>query len=125
MSSRIRTGGVGIDPLLEVTSHEGPDGWHVVKVTGEIDLSTADSVADQFNELMETGARHLVADLDEVTFMDSTALAILVHVHNRVRQQEGDLVVVCREGPAKKLLAATGLHRELNVRDSAPPVEEP
>jgi anti-sigma B factor antagonist len=115
---------VGIDPLVELTTHEGPDGWHVVQITGEIDLSTADRVAARFDKLIEAGTRHLIADLNEVTFIDSTGLAILVRVHNRVRQEDGDLIVVCGEGPAQKLLVASGLHRELTVRDSEPFVDE-
>lgn len=115
---------VGIDALVEVTTHEGPDGWRVVQIAGEIDLSTADRVAAQFDALIGAGHRNLIADLSSVTFMDSTGLAILARVLTRVREDHGDLVVVCREGPALKVLTASGLHREMTVRDTEPSADE-
>lgn len=114
---------VEIDSLVELTTHEGPDGWPVVQIAGEIDLSTADLVAGQFDALIEAGHRHLIADLNKVAFIDSTGLAILVRVLNRVREDDGDLVVMCKEGPAHKVLTASGLDRELTVRDTLPSVD--
>lgn len=115
---------VEIESLVEVTTHEGPHGWPVVQIAGEIDLSTADLVAAQFDALIGAGNSHLIADLNAVTFMDSTGLAILARVLTRVREDDGDLVVVCREGPAHKVLTASGLHREMTVRDDEPSVDD-
>ena len=48
-------------------------GYPVVTVAGEIDIATADRLREQLSELA-AGGRPLVADLDQVRFIDSAGL---------------------------------------------------
>jgi anti-anti-sigma factor len=96
----------------------------IVQVWGEIDLSTAKRLQAGFDSLIESGHSHLIADLDGVSFMDSTGLSVLAKALNQVRENQGDLLVVARPGPARTVLAASGLERELAVRDDMPDAGE-
>jgi anti-sigma B factor antagonist len=56
----------------------GDDGV-VITPRGELDIATAPALRERINEVLEGGARRLVIDLSPVTFMDSVALAVILH----------------------------------------------
>jgi anti-sigma B factor antagonist len=84
-------------------------GYPVVIVAGEIDIVTADRLREQLSELA-AGGRPLVADLDQVRFIDSAGLAALVGAANRAAAHGGSLHVVCARPRIRRL---TGLDRRL------------
>jgi anti-anti-sigma factor len=59
--------------------------WHLVHLTGELDLATAPEV-DEAVEVAEAGHpdRHVVVDLRGVTFLDCAALGSLIRARNRL-----------------------------------------
>lgn len=86
------------------------DGWTVLSVEGEVDLHTAPAVREAAIEAMEAGADHLLLDLTEVPFMDSSGLGVIVACLKRLRELGGDLAVVSPpSSPPTKLLSLTGL----------------
>ena len=52
-----------------------------VAVWGEIDLATVVPFREALMEAVETGAREVVVDLAQVTFMGSTGIRELIRVH--------------------------------------------
>jgi anti-sigma B factor antagonist len=57
----------------------------VLLFTGEIDVAVADHLRRLLDDALGTDPPGLIADLSEVTFMDSTGLSILVAALNRCR----------------------------------------
>ena len=57
-------------------------GYPIVTVAGEIDIATAPRLRERLSGLAARG-RPLVADLDQVRFIDSAGLAALVGAANR------------------------------------------
>jgi anti-sigma B factor antagonist len=72
----------------------------IVSVEGELDLSTAPRLKWMLVDSLDAGARQLVVDLSRVTFMDSTALGVLVGV-NRSLEPGARLAIV---GSREKVL---------------------
>ena len=75
---------------LELTVSEH-DGETVVGAAGELDVNTAPELREQLARLVNEGARLIVVDLTAVSFVDSTALSVLVSALKRLRQADGDL----------------------------------
>ena len=50
----------------------------VLRVAGEVDVYTAPQLRERVIGLLAGGVRHIVADLREVDFLDSTGLGALV-----------------------------------------------
>jgi anti-sigma B factor antagonist len=89
-------------------------------VSGEIDLATAPQLREAVLDLIQNGSYQVLVDLRGVEFMDSTGLGVLVGALKRLREQEGDLALVCTEGPVLKILTLTGLDRVFPIhRDVA------
>lgn len=91
------------------------DGWTVVAASGEIDVATASVLRDRLTELVEAGATRLVVDLEDVAFIDSTGLGVLVGGVRRARAEGGDLRLVCTNTRILKVFAATGLDEVFSI----------
>lgn len=85
----------------------------VLDVAGEIDLATAPQLEAKVTEADPEG--HLVLDMTNVTFMDSTGLRVLISAHERANENGGSLAIVAGEGPVTKLLSITGVDGWLSV----------
>jgi len=60
------------------------DGAVVIQLAGEIDISNAANVQEAVDQAAEPGAEHLVFDLGQLEFIDSSGLAVLLAVARRV-----------------------------------------
>jgi anti-sigma B factor antagonist len=65
------------------TSNEHP-GVAVVSVSGELDVSNAETLESAIDEVCEAGPQELVFDLRELSFMDSAGIAVLLGGAQRV-----------------------------------------
>lgn len=84
-------------------------GWVVLAVSGEVDVATAPRLREQLIDLVNAGSTRIVIDLDNVEFLDSTGLGVLVGALKRVRTAKGELALVCSEQRILKLFEITGL----------------
>ena len=95
---------------LDITDN-AVDGWTVVTISGEVDVAAGPDLRDQLLPLIESGADHLVIDLEPVDFIDSTGLGVLVGAVRRARANDGDgdVRLVCTNPRILKVFAVTGL----------------
>jgi anti-sigma B factor antagonist len=93
------------------------DGVVRVRVTGEIEPSTAPALLGELQALLFTGApRELVVDLSGVTFIDSSGLRAVIDIHNQMRDRGGVLVLESPSEKVRRLLEVTGLTEHLELR---------
>jgi anti-sigma B factor antagonist len=64
------------------------------------------------------GATLIVVDLTKTTFIDSTALGVIIRGVERLKQRDGRLVVVCADPNIVKIFEVTGLNRIFSVYGS-------
>ena len=90
----------------------------IVQVGGEIDVYTAPKLREQLVDLVNAGQYHLVVDMENVEFLDSTGLGVLVGGLKRVRAHEGSLRLVCTQERILKIFRITGLTKVFPIHDS-------
>lgn len=95
-----------------ITSHVGEDA--VLSVTGEIDLTSCGRLREKIDEVDLDRPPHVVVDLTQVGFIDSTGLSVLVGAARRART-EGRGFGVVAEGHLRELLRLTGLDTVMDV----------
>lgn len=96
----------------------GLDTTPIVSVQGEIDVATAPQLRDELLILDASGHSSVIVDLEEVGFMDSTGLGVLVSGLKRSRAGGGELSVVCSRAPLLKVFNLTGLSDLLTIYPS-------
>ena len=91
---------------------------HVIELGGEIDLYTAPEFKERMVELIEAGKKHIVVDLTQATFIDSTTLGVLVGGVKRLRPSGGALALVCTDENIAKIFEITGLDRVFPIHEN-------
>ena len=89
----------------------------IVRLAGELDLYNAHLVRDV---LLAAGAENpdrLVVDLGEVTFIDSTALGVLIEARTRLANRRGFLLAAPGL-ETRRALEISGLDRHFSVHES-------
>jgi anti-sigma B factor antagonist len=90
----------------------------VIAVGGEIDVATAPQLRESLHRIIAQGEATVVVDLLDVTFLDSTALGVLVGALKRCRELGGDLHVVVTDPRIVKIFEITGLTKVFPIADS-------
>ncbi|GLW63794.1 anti-sigma-B factor antagonist [Actinomadura rubrobrunea] len=66
----------------------------IVTIRGEIDVFTSPRLRETLLDIIDEGRLHLIIDLGEVTFLDSTGLGVLVGIYHRLRGRDGSMAFV-------------------------------
>jgi len=98
---------IGVQPFRVTSRSDGAR--TVVEAHGELDLATVPAVEGEVQELRARGARRIVLDLREVTFMDSSGLSLLLRLDAEARSNGLTFAIVEGEGPVRRLLELTDL----------------
>jgi anti-sigma B factor antagonist len=76
----------------------------VLAAGGDIDYASTPQLRERIAEHIDAGKRRLVIDLNEVTFIDSTAIGVLIGALVRLQDAgSGSVAVVCAEENRKVL----------------------
>jgi anti-sigma B factor antagonist len=100
-------------------------GVAVVKVTGEVDVSTCGALRDGLLRVI-TDESHvgLVVNLADVNFIDSTGVGVLVGVWHRVQATNRGLAIAAPSVRARAILNTTGLAKAFWIYDTEPAAVE-
>jgi anti-sigma B factor antagonist len=94
-------------------------GCVVVTVAGEVDIATVARLRARLSALA-VGGVPLVADLDQVSFIDATGLGALAGAARQATAQGSSMYVVCARPQTRRLFRVTGLDRQIPLaRDLA------
>ena len=66
----------------------------VIKITGRVDSATAPKFAETANEIVEAGRFRIVVDMDEVDFISSAGLRVLIGTQKICRRYNRGEVVL-------------------------------
>ncbi len=94
--------------LFLISQHAIDSQSCVVCVEGELDLATAPRLKKALGEMLRAGFAQLVVDLAQVTFMDSTALGVLIGA-NRSLDVGSRLAIVCTDPNVLRIFELSGL----------------
>ena len=94
------------------------DGATIIAVGGEIDVYTAPKLRDKISELVGEGHHQLVIDMENVDFLDSTGLGVLVGGLKKVRAHDGSMELICSQDRLLKIFRITGLAKVFTIHDS-------
>jgi anti-sigma B factor antagonist len=101
-------------PPFRVDVHPERDAVRVAPV-GELDLATASLLENQLHDLRTAGFEHVVLDLREVTFIDSSGLRVIVAEHRFAATTEHEFSLLSGPPAVQRALEVCGLLGLLRV----------
>ena len=101
---------------LSIRARREP-GYVVVTIAGEVDIATVDRLRERLAALADGGVP-LVADLDQVSFIDATGLGALAGAARQAAAQGTSMYVVCARSQTRRLFRVTGLDRQIPLARS-------
>jgi anti-sigma B factor antagonist len=95
------------------------DGVPVVLLRGECDIAAEPALRAAIDAAFAEGATSLLFDLEEATFLDSSALGAFLSARRRATQAGGTVTLLCSAPPMLRLLTLLELHRIFDLRTRA------
>ncbi|MEU4579412.1 MULTISPECIES: STAS domain-containing protein [Nonomuraea] len=87
----------------------------VVAVAGELDLFTAPFLRDEVRDAIKQDSARLVLDLQQLSFMDSSGLSVLIEAWRLATGEGGGVSLAAPQAPVARILRTTGLDRRIKV----------
>lgn len=90
-----------------------------VRLSGELDHHTTEELRNQVNEVVETQKiEHMVFNFQDLSFMDSSGLGVILGRYKQIRNIGGEMVVCSVSPPIKRLFDMSGLFKIIRLEDS-------
>jgi anti-anti-sigma factor len=103
---------------LQVEVHSEPDRI-VLRLLGELDLASAPLLQGAIERAEADAATQIVLDLDDLAFIDSTGLRIILAAHERF-QERGQMLALTRGSQqVQRLMSITRVGEHLRIIESA------
>ena len=107
---------------FNVETTEAENATHV-KLSGDLDLSTAKRAEEAIEAAERSGAATVVVDLRGLSFMDSTGLRVIVSADKRARRSNKRVVIVQGPAPVRRVFEITRLDERLDIVDTPDEIE--
>jgi anti-anti-sigma factor len=108
------------DHLRIAVAHD--DDRVVLSLDGELDMASAPLLQQAIEDVELTGKRMVVLDLQQLEFIDSTGLRIILSARKRCGERNQELAVTRGSPQVERLLSVTGMAEHLHT---VPVAEEP
>jgi len=102
---------------IERSFDEAKNHWNV-KVQGEADISNAPEFRQALNAIYQEKAADIWIFLQDLLYMDSTGLGVIIGACGRMRSTGHEIVLCNPRDNVKKLLSITNLDRILHIENT-------
>ena len=109
---------------FSVSCERHDDALGVIVLVGEVDIYTAPRFKECMLELLDGGVESLLVDLSGVSFIDSTALGVLIGGLRRVHDADGRMALIVTTSAVERVLTITGLDRVFEIHATRAAAEE-
>lgn len=101
---------------MEILKRETED-MIIVDLSGEIDLYNAGALKETLNELVAAGKHRVILNMQNVPYIDSTGIGVMMSLMQQFRQRQGDLKLAVLSPAVKKVFQLTNLINFFSISD--------
>ncbi len=87
-----------------------------ITLKGKITFENTGSIREKMKEILkDEGIKHLELNMEEVPFIDSSGLGLLVSIKNTLIRKDGTFTLINLSETVKKIMKQTGLDRYFGI----------
>lgn len=91
----------------------------LVRLVGELDHHTAEELRGRVEAVLTDGeVKHIVLNLENLSFMDSSGLGVILGRYKQVKAIGGEMVVCAISPSVKRLFEMSGLFKIIRLEES-------
>lgn len=91
----------------------------IVRLSGELDHHESEGLRDEWKRLMyENPVKHLIVNLQDLNFMDSSGLGVVLGRYKETLQLGGEMVVCSVKPSIKRLFEMSGIFKIVNLEEN-------
>ncbi len=91
----------------------------IVRLSGELDHHEAEVLRDKWKDMLYSNpVKHIILNLEDVSFMDSSGLGVVLGRYKEVIQLGGEMVVCSISPPVKRLFEMSGLFKIVRLEEN-------
>jgi anti-sigma B factor antagonist len=87
----------------------------VLEISGRLDSSSAAKLSKWMEASLPNSAALLAVGMQEITFIDSTGLSVLVQAMKRCRERQGSLVLYGMQQSVRMIFELTRLNKAFDI----------
>lgn len=96
----------------------------VFSLEGEVDVYTAPQLKQSLVDSIDGGCVNILVDMQQVGFIDSSGLGVLVGGLRRAKERSGSIRLVCSRDNILKIFRITGLDKVFPIFESVEQARE-
>ncbi|GAB3052508.1 anti-sigma F factor antagonist [Virgibacillus ainsalahensis] len=91
----------------------------IVRLSGELDHHEAEALRNKWKDMLyKNTVKHVILNLETVTFMDSSGLGVVLGRYKEVLQLGGEMVVCSISPPIERLFEMSGLFKIIRLEEN-------
>lgn len=91
----------------------------LIRLSGELDHHSAEQLRKEASAIIdEQKIRHIILNLEQLGFMDSSGLGVILGRYNQIRQRQGEMVVCAISPAVHRLFEMSGLFKIIRLEQS-------
>lgn len=91
------------------------NGFVVVTIEGEVDLNSSPQMRKAFTELIDRKTSKVVVDFSKVAYIDSSGLATLIEMMQRLKKNQGQMHLVQMSPKIRSIFEITRLDKLFSI----------
>jgi stage II sporulation protein AA (anti-sigma F factor antagonist) len=91
----------------------------IIRLSGELDHHTAEELREKVTDTLERESiRHIVFNLEHLTFMDSSGLGVILGRYKQIKNLGGEMIVCSISSTVKRLFEMSGLFKIIRLENN-------
>ena len=89
--------------------------FHILRIEGDIDLNSSPQLRKTFTDLLEKGSTKVVVNFEKVSYIDSSGLATLIEMMQRLKKSQGAIYLVQMNDKIRNIFEITKLDKLFTI----------
>ena len=100
---------------MEFYYHDTDQEVLILAADGGLNHETAEQLVAELSRLIDTGARKVIVDCTQLTYISNYGIGILIRLHKTLARQGGDVKLAAVDSPIVKLMERTHLCKTFDL----------